>query len=448
MISFGRDYRRGERLSRSFAATLAAELLGQRPDASPSGRTETLVGLEHEYRLLDGTSQVDFRQVIRSLALSQPYLDPGDPYAYRISSGAVVTCDQAEAEVVLPPTTVQPQFTRQIDAAAAFERGRLLDRLPASWSADGYSTHISVAIPSGSGDRLARLYARTFAPALMLLMDRRDSPGLLVRPRPGRLELCGEFVDAIYLRSAVAFAVGSVSACLATLVTQGCASPVQLPAALEATITGAHQRYGWYVRRDAFGCDLYTSGRPTVLATIGGGHVTAQQQLTEAWTSARRALSALGVAPGDLDATDRIVTGAIPLPSEIEPSPVADVVATEEPAGSAPENEFGNMLQPRRRPAYEVAPVMATWDLSVFVVASRLHQRIAFASVPRVYLRSFLAALDGERLDDLLTDYLELRSSRRLARRRAAAPGLWDSLPGRRSLLAPERPPEPTAAAA
>ena len=44
--------------------------------------------------------------------------------------------------------------------------------------------------------RYARLYTETFAAALMLLMNRDDSPGLLVRPRPGRAELCGEFTGS------------------------------------------------------------------------------------------------------------------------------------------------------------------------------------------------------------------------------------------------------------
>jgi hypothetical protein len=443
VLCFGR----AARLNRRFAASLTS--------AGSHDAAASLVGLEHEYRLLDGERQVDFRQVIRSLALSQHHLDPGDPYAYRVATGAVVTCDQAEAEVVLPPTRVGPHFARQIEATAARERRRLMERLPRTWTAEGYSTHISVAIPAGAGDRLAKLYTRTFAPALMLLMDNRDSPGLLVRPRPGRLELCGEFVDGISLRSAVAFATGSVAACLDALgVGVGAAAGAKWPlspAELVADVTGAHQRFGWFVRRDAFGSDLYSTGRSTVFTRVDGGQISAQQQLSDAWVAARTALSTLGVVAADLDCVDSVVAGSLPLPIEGGARPSTGIWTAD--VAHARDNEFGALLEPRQRPGFEVAPVMATWDLSVFVLAHSSGPGIAFASVPRPYLRPFLDALDAGSLDAVMRDYLNrwttaLQPRRRLSRRRAAEPGLWDGLPARKTLLAPERRPAPTRSAA
>ena len=429
---FGRAHRRAREVSATFAAALGGQ------SARTAGRGATLVGLEHEYQLLAGDTQVDFRGVIRSLMAGQPHLDPGDPYAYRTPSGAVVTCDQAEAEIVLPPMNVQPHFTVEIDSASAYERRTLQSVLPRRWSVEGYSTHISVSIPGGSGDRLARQYARTFAPALMLLMDRTTSPGMLVRPRPGRLELCGEFVDGGSLRAATAFAVGSVLACLASR--DSADARAQLPPQLLGAITPAFQRYGWYVRRDAFGNDLYQHGRTTVLAREEGGHVTAQEQLEQAWATARHQLEAAGVAGDDLDAADAIVEGRIPLPSETDAATATDVALASE---STPPNPFGSMLDARARLHYEVAPVMATWDLSIFLLLSANARRTAFACVPRRHLPAFLIALDSGGLDPVLTDYLETKpSGRRLLPRGAANPGLWDELPARKSLLAAERRPE------
>ena len=52
------------------------------------------------------------------------------------------------------------------------------------------------------------MFSRSFAPSLMLLMDAPSSPGLLVRPRRGRLEFGGEFVTGNQLAAAVLLAAG------------------------------------------------------------------------------------------------------------------------------------------------------------------------------------------------------------------------------------------------
>ena len=72
-------------------------------------------------------------------------------------------------------------------------------------------------MPAKLNDRVCRLYAETFAADLMLLMNRIDSPGLLVRPRPGRTELCGEYIEDEPLAAAAAFVAGSTRACAAAV---------------------------------------------------------------------------------------------------------------------------------------------------------------------------------------------------------------------------------------
>jgi hypothetical protein len=86
-----------------------------------------------------------------------------------------------------------------------------------------------------------------------------------VRPRPGRLELCGEYAAGDQLAAAVAFAVASVR-------TVERASAKALRGwAVEMTLVPALDRYGWYVDRAAFhGSDLYTLGRSLPLKRRSG----------------------------------------------------------------------------------------------------------------------------------------------------------------------------------
>ena len=164
-------------------------------EAAVSARGSPLlrrVGLEHEFRVSAANGEaVDFRGLINGLRLGQPNLDPADPNAFRLPSGAAVTCDGREAEIALPPITVAPGFTRDVRSRAESERVALAARLAPGFEIEGVSTHISVSVPNGLAQEVCRLYAHTFAPQMMLMIDRRDSPGLLIRPRPGRVELGG-----------------------------------------------------------------------------------------------------------------------------------------------------------------------------------------------------------------------------------------------------------------
>jgi len=159
-----------------------------------------LVGLEHEFvvRGSDG-SRIDFRGLIHELGIGRRHLDPSDPHARRLPSGAVVTCDDGEAEIAIPPVAGTSGFATRVVEAAAHARAGLQRSLPRGYRLEGCSTHLSVSLPDPLLEACARRYPVTFAPALMLLMDGPHSPGLLVRPRPGRLELGGEFVAGAWL---------------------------------------------------------------------------------------------------------------------------------------------------------------------------------------------------------------------------------------------------------
>ncbi len=276
--------------------------------AARTPRTGTLVGLEHEFRLVDGSAPVDFRRLIHTLPIEGVRADPSDPNAYRCTWGGAITCDGAEAEIAIPPVEVTPGFVHR--ALEYGERGEAyLRELVAGLHLDGYSSHISVSF-AGRNDRVAsRRYAETFAPALMLLMDRASSPGLLVRPRPSRLELCGEYVSGVAARAAVAFAVGSVRAL--TRANRGALAALRV----RVDLVPAVERYGIYVDRRAFGPDLYDQGRRALLQTHAGTQRLAQQQLELAWTLARESL-ANDVGNRDLEMADRMVSGELALPCE------------------------------------------------------------------------------------------------------------------------------------
>ena len=424
-------------LSREFEALVAP---GCSPAAWPAG---DVIGLEHEYRVFTGARTVDFRSVIHHLGLGRPRLDPADLNAYRLASGTLVTADETEAEIALPPTFVRPGCGHRIAVVAASERRYLAARLPPGAGLEGYSTHLSVAVRPSSSEAIAKLYATTFSAALMLLMDSARSPGLLVRPRPSRLELGGEFVDGERLAVAATFAVGSVRACGRQLEQRDLVA--DFPDKLSVDIEPDDQRYGWFVSRRAFASDLYTSGREAQLRRRRGSPITAQAHLERCWAAARTTLLA------DVDATelrlvDKVVLGNQPLPAAT-PSVSGGGLADLDPdtiAMDAIAGAFGFAAESHSRPGYDLAPVMLTWDRAVFVISNASRDRRLFANVPSALLTSFATQLNQGALDATIRSYLAVSGrGRRLG---GTAPTssracLYDHLAPRARLLVPEKAP-------
>jgi hypothetical protein len=186
----------------------------------------------------------------------------------------VVTVDGVEAEIATPPIPIRPGCPA--DAVAAAERAteHLGHALHAGERLVGVSTHVSVSWTTRRAVARSREWAATFAPVVMLLMDRTTSPGLLVRPRPGRLELCGEHVDGDRLRATISVAVASV----AVLVDEPRACK---RLATRQRLEPAIARFGWYVDRTASGHDLYQLGRRCSLDRADGTLVSAGQQMLD-----------------------------------------------------------------------------------------------------------------------------------------------------------------------
>ncbi len=420
-------------LDRSFAALVSAD--GARAPSIPR------VGIEHEYQIVGPDGPVDFRGVLPDLDLGVAHLDPRDAFGFRRPSGTWLTSDEAEAEVAMPPVRLAAGFGTAIASTAADARADLERLLPRVLRADGFSTHINVSAPEERRNQTARLFARTFAPALMLLMDRPMSPGLLVRSRPGRIELGGEFADGNDLVAAALLAAGGVLACLRRV--SGRLRARDLPPELVVDPAPEWRRYGWYVNRRAFGSDLYTGGRQTILATANGESVTAQAQLVEAWRAARRELPR-GIDRPDLELVDAIAQGERPLPLEMRRESRLD--ARRDDGMSSSGEVYASAIRPRLRRWFELGAVLATWELTVFVVVDRARTRRAFACVPDTFLERFLALLDRGQLDAIVERYLRASPAARLLgdRSQARRPGLWDQLGARRALLRPEFRPQGT----
>jgi hypothetical protein len=411
-------------LSAMFAASVGALDQGGQ-------RAAVRVGLEHEYCVFDAGRQVDFATLIHGLSLGVRHLDPADPNAYWLPSGAAITCDEQEAEVALPPTKLRPGFVHSIQARANAAQRRLAELLPPGLVTEGYSTHVSISTPVELGERVALTYVRRFAPALMLVMNGRQTPGLLVRPRPGRTELCGEFVEQACLRAAVAFAVGSTEACVQA-VSGTTPTGTPLPPEIDIEPERARVRYGWYVDRRAFGADLHRDGRETQLRLVGGGTIGAQRHLELAWESARTALGDRASA-ADLATVDQMIANELPLPGESRAAAEIDPASTP----GAMTLAQGDARRPRRRPGFELAPVMVTWNVTVYLVVDVRRERRAFVCVPSPNARRFLFRLLRGDLDDILDAYLRLAPAGRKLDQpdRTKSLGIYDDLAPRRWLL-------------
>ncbi|MGY1741979.1 MULTISPECIES: hypothetical protein [unclassified Blastococcus] len=359
----------------SFTALLAAD---DRP----------VCGVEHEYAVLAGGRPVDFRVLVDGLGLGRR-LDPGDPHAHRGAWGGVVTADGAEAEVVTPPVAVGPGAVDELYAWTEAGRGFLSAHLPDGHALAGFSTHVSVSVPDRDVRRAATLLVAHLSPALMLLLEGPASPGMLVRPRPGRLEVCGEYATGRPLRLAVAVTLAAAELCAAAARSRRVRAG--LPPRLAVRTEPSRQRFGTYVDRTAFGPDLYAESRAAVLRDRAEGPVRAGDHLRAAVDLLAGRLADL-LHPADLAALDAVVTGRSPLPAErsapADPDPPRRAVRPLD-------------LATRERPRLRVELETATWWQYVFRAEGAAGPR--WVRIPRPWLPSFLEAVDRGVLDEALT---------------------------------------------
>lgn len=338
-----------------------------------------VVGVEREYAVERDGAPVDARSLLPTVAGLGRALDPGDARARRGPWGGAVTADGRHAEVATPPVTLGPGCTHHALALAAGGAAHLSVRLPVGYTLVGYSTHVSVEVPDRHVVAVARLVARRLALPLMLLLDRADSPGLLVRPRPGRLEIGGEFAAGEQLRAAMAMAIG-----ITLLAERRChlaGRLMPLAGTPRARTERAVERFGWYVDRKAFGHDLYRDGRATVI-----GRTTAGDALARTWGAARP-FAADVLAADEVALVDDAVAGRAPLPLE---HPTADDGA---PAPVRTDRDYG----PRQHGDLRVRVAAATWWKALLEVDDGGGRR--WVTIPGRALDDVLDALDDGALD-------------------------------------------------
>lgn len=433
----------------SASARLRAAL---RTDATRTGVEDTrsrvgaLVGVEHEFVVrLDGR-QIDFRQVIHRLEIPGRQIDAADPNAYRGAWGGSITADGPEAEIATPPVTVGPMVGARVASIAAAGASVLRGALPPGATLEGYSTHLSVQVPRGCEGRAALHLAERFAPALTWLLDGPGSPGLLVRPRPGRLELGGDYVDDERLELAAVFAIGAVRAAVrSTSRSARFACAIGLgwlvapaPPRLAVTPSPAVARYGWFIGDAELGTAFHQHGAPTNLPLATAGAMTFAEHLRRTWAAVLAEL-------GDVDRETIARLAALVSAAPSWPMP-------ESPAASRPavDAEMDPSVRAwvaanreQVRPGFIATPILMSWDF--VVLRLRGGGRDAIVSLSRDVLGGALTALESGRLDALLGGYLASSpdDGRLLASSdQTAAPGLFRGFAKGANLVMPERQPD------
>jgi hypothetical protein len=280
---------------------------------------------------------------------------------------------------------VLPGVTWELDQLSRAGLHQLRLACPDSWTLDGYSTHLNVSVSDRVVTRAAHRFTRHLAHAQMLLLDRTGSPGLLVRPRRGRLEIGGEYSCGVQLRVALAFAVAGTIAC------EDRSGPWRRVPAPQFRPDSAVGRFGWYVDRRATGVDLYEQGRRARLAT-DRGTLSAQSYLCAAW-DALRDVAATVLGGAEISAVDAVVDGDLPLPLEApEPDPGH--------LRAVPDTAMEPVLDDIERPGLVIRPVVVRWDTCAF--AADDGRVVTYVVVPAAEAPGFIADCAAGRYDDKL----------------------------------------------
>jgi hypothetical protein len=328
-------------------------------------------GIEQEFAVLGTAGQVDFQRWTGAGRVPGCRLDAGDPGAHRLSWGGVITADDREAEIATPPEPLHPGFTTELITSLGRLRMELGDTV-AGYRLEGVSTHLNVEVPDRAVAAVAHRFALRHAAAMMLLLDRRDSPGLLVRPRRSRLELGGEYATGRQLTGAMVFAAAAAVECQRHLGPGSGVRPVLEP---------ARERFGWYVDRGAFGTDLYRHGRAARI-----GPYRAQDLLDRSWERVRR-LAEDWATDAEVATVDDLVTGRHPLPCE-EPD------AEQAPAVGRPDADV-DMITERHWAELTLRPMLISWDHAVCRLSDGGDSRVV--ALPSTALTEFLADFSSGR---------------------------------------------------
>ncbi|HEX9694703.1 MAG TPA: hypothetical protein VGB64_00150 [Actinomycetota bacterium] len=399
------------------AASYRFERRLARRSARPLRAPGEIVGVEMEFEVVEHGCRLDFRDLIADVVGGDDRRwFPLDPHARYLPSGAVVTCDGMEAEIATPPVRTRRGHPSAVADEVLARRAeletlvrRFNERSGRSVELRGYSTHLNAFVPEGRAPEVAIRFARTVAPAMMLLLDLASSPGALVRPRARRLEFGGEYVAGRDdLRVALTFFIAA---------TMAAERGLTLPE-LEGELVEDPSRGGWFVDRTAYGEDLYVEGRMASLRLAGGGRILAGTLLGEAWELARPLIEQTAT-EHELALVDETVAGARPLPLEREPEPETDALAV------APVQPFARILDERRSGEIVVRPETVSWEAATLKVTTP--SRSFYARVPLESYAAFATLFERGSLDKALRSYGARPPRGRIAALSTPGIGLYDA---------------------
>jgi hypothetical protein len=417
---------------------LGGEVIGAAGHRGPA----SLAGLEQEYGVWRAGRQLDFgRYIERVVPAGSRRSFAFDANARIVRSGAVWTVDAPHAEIATPPRRLVFGVCGQMADDALTEREALRRRVRGAFPHSvygvpmelrGYSTHLNAYAAGVDGWALAHRFAVTYGPAVMLLAERPGSPGLLVRPRPKRLEIGTEFLER--RDDLVAVSVVVLAAVIAAW--QACAadgdstasrpnSPFDAPG--PAPLRGDRleptwQRPGYFVGPRAFGDNLYELGRAARLERADGGSELAADRLLDTW-AALRPIAATFALVRELEVVDALVAGRAPLPLE-RGEPLDPLVVRRWHGPRAVKSEQAAVLRTFRRGRLRLSPALATWDLTVLQVEHP--DRTFYLRLPRAQSQPFVALLSAGRFDAELEAYGSAAPSGRTALLDEPAAGLFD----------------------
>jgi len=293
----------------------------------------------------------------------------------------------------------------------------------------GYSTHLNLQATSDARP-LVEHYAIHYAPALALLTERRTSPGLLLRDRPGRFEIGTEYLETEDdLRSAILFALASY---LATV--EEVAGRRRSLAPLSGRFIEATERPGLFVAEAAYGGSMARDGRATRLARTAGattfeapvGDETAGDRLRSAMDHIAPFLQAWAT-PEELATLRARVDGDQPAPWDREaPDEPTVIVGTPPPA--IPPGPHSPLLRTLACGVLAVRPFVVTWEAITVVLDHPV--RSYFVRIPRERIADFAESFEAGHLSASL-------AARALAPPTGTIGRLTDSSPATFDLLDP-----------
>ena len=239
----------------------------------------------------------------------------------------------------------------------------------------GFSTHLNVSVPDESVVGLGLMFVESCLFALAAVVEPPASQGLLVRPRRGRLEVGGEYVEGPDLVAGLTL----LAACVCGLLAGASPPPTGAPQVLPS-----REKYGWFVPPEEL--------------------LENPEALDDVWEWARGWAQGQGLDPGPVD---ELVSGSRAVRGR----------ATADPArctfGTIPSTQVVPGTGPRElRNGLRAETEWLTWQHAVWLIQdAEGHQ--CRAVLPIEQEEAFLDQLDSGSLDSVLTRMLGRRTPRR-----------------------------------